>query len=203
VTLVFVGSSGEPIGALAPFDVATPLSAYRIFQWWPDVAPVVARARNLHGVEVTVLRLIHAQPDPTDPSGMSGSVTYAVETAKQPPDLLPWSGSITEVPKRAAWARPGGPASDLAWADAMLHSLRRRRSGGDVPGANRFGAPLDLMLEMVAFLVKLQTTWMDRLSELLSLGLPDWRADQLGPALIWCLVAVTRSSSRSDARSIA
>jgi len=40
------------------------------------------------------------------------------------------------------------------------------------------------MLEMVAFLVKLQTKWMDRLPELVSLGLPDWRADQLGPALV-------------------
>src|SRR6266581_2576423 len=243
VTLVFVSSSGEPIGALAPFDVATPLSAYQIIQWWPDVAPVVTRARTLHGVEVTVLRLIHAQPDPTDPSGISGSVTYEVETATPPPDLLPWSVPTTADPKRAAWARPGGPASDLRWADAMLHSLGRRRSGpaeqiktwnlssiwriptpdgdtwlkavppffahegaviraigspfvpvllatepgrallGDVAGENRFGARLDLMLEMVEFLVKLQTKWMDRLTELLSLGVPDWRADQLGPAL--------------------
>lgn len=243
VTLVFIDSSGEPIGALAPFDLATPLSAYRIIQWWPEVAQVVARARDLHGVEVTVLRLIQVQPDPTDPSGMGGSVAYAVETAKPPPDLLPWSGSITEDPKRAAWARPGGPALDLTWADAMLHSLGRRRSGpaeqiktwnlssiwriptpdgdtwlkavpsffahegavigaigppfvpvllgtepgrallGDVPGENRFGAPRELMLEMVAFLVKLQTKWMDRLPELFSLGAPDLRADQLGPAL--------------------
>ncbi len=236
VTLLFVGLSGEPIGALAPFEVATP--------WWPDSAPVVAGARNLHGVEVTVLRLIHARADPTDPFGMGGSVTYAVETAVPPSDLLPWSGSITEDPKRAAWARPGGPASDLAWADAMLRSLGRRRSGpgeqiktwnlssvwrlptqegdtwlkavppffahegaligaigppfvpmllgtepgrallADVPGEDRFDAPFDLMLEMVAFLVKLQTKWMDRLPELVSLGLPDWRADQLGPALV-------------------
>lgn len=236
VTLVFVGRSGEPIGALAPFEVASP--------WWPDVAPVVAGARDLHGVEVTVLRLIRGLPDPTNPFAMGGgSVTYAVETAVPPPELLPWSGSITDDPKRAAWARPGGPASDLRWADAMLHSLGRRRSGPgeqiktwnlsslwrlptregdtwlkavppffahegavigaigppfvplllgtgpgrallrDVPGDDRFDAPLDLILEMVAFLVKLQTKWMDRLPELLSLGLPDRRADKLGPAL--------------------
>jgi hypothetical protein len=235
VTLVFVGRSEEPIGALAPFEVATP--------WWPDAAPVVAAARDLHGLDVTVLRLIHAQPDPNDPFGMGGSVTYTVESAMPPLDLVPWSGSIAEDPKRAAWARTGGPAADLKWADAMLRSLGRRRSGpgeqiktwnlssiwrlptlegatwlkvvpsffahegaligaigpafapallatepgrallGDVPGEDRFGAPLDLVLEMVAFLVKLQTEWMGRLPELLSLGLPDWRADQLGPAL--------------------
>ena len=235
VTLLFVDPSGEPIGALAPFEVPTP--------WWPDASPVVAASRNLHGVEVTVLRLIEAQADPTDPFGMGGSVTYAVETAVPPPDLVPWSGSIPDDPKRAAWARPGGPASDLAWADAILHSLGRRRSGSaeqiktwnlssvwrlptrdgdtwlkavppflahegavigaigpplvpellgtepgrallaDVPGADRFDAPLDLMLEMVAFLVRLQTSWADRLPELLSLGVPDWRADRLSPAL--------------------
>ena len=56
VTLVFVGPSGEPIGAPAPVEVATP--------WWPDDAPVVAGARDLHKVEVTILRLIHAEPDP-------------------------------------------------------------------------------------------------------------------------------------------
>jgi Ser/Thr protein kinase RdoA (MazF antagonist) len=39
------------------------------------------------------------------------------------------------------------------------------------------------MLEMVAFLVKLQAKWMGRLPELFSLGLPDWRAHKLGPAL--------------------
>src|SRR5690242_5107536 len=90
VTLVFVDSSGGPIGALAPFQVATP--------WWPDVAPVVAGARDLHKVEVTVLRLLDAQRDPTDPFGMGGSVTYLVESAARPPNLLPWSGSITEDP---------------------------------------------------------------------------------------------------------
>jgi Ser/Thr protein kinase RdoA (MazF antagonist) len=54
---------------------------------------------------------------------------------------------------------------------------------GDVPGENRFGAPIDLVLEMVELLVELQTKWVDRLSELLALGLPDWRAGPLGPAL--------------------
>jgi hypothetical protein len=235
VTLVFVDPSGEPIGATAPFEVATP--------WWPDAAPVVAGARDLHKVEVTVLRLVDAEADPTDPFGMGGSVTYAVEAAARPPNLIPWSGSMSEDSKRATWARPGGPASDLTWADGILHSLRRSRSGpgeqiktwnlssvwrlptqqgdtwlkavppflahegavigaigppfvpvllgtdprrallGDVPGDDRFDAPLDLMLEMVAFLVKLQAKWMGRLPDLLSLGLPDWRAHELGPAL--------------------
>src|SRR5690348_9416788 len=77
IRLIFVSPSGEPIGALAPFEVATP--------WWPEAASVVAGARELHEVEVTVLRLIDAQPDPANPYGMGGSVTYAVETAMPPP----------------------------------------------------------------------------------------------------------------------
>lgn len=235
VTLVFVGPSEEAIGALPPFQVASP--------WWPDVAQVVAGARDRYGVEVTVLRLLDAQGDPTNPFGMGGSVTYAVESPVRPPDLNQWSGAIAEDPRRAAWARPGGPASDLRWADAMLRSLGRRRSGpgeqiktwnlssvwrlptregdtwlkavpaffahegavigaigppcapvllgtepglallGDVAGEDRFDASLDLMLEMVALLVKLQAEWMGRLPELFSAGLPDWRPHKLGPAL--------------------
>jgi Phosphotransferase enzyme family len=254
VTLVFVGSSGGPIGALAPFEVATP--------WWPDAAPVVAGARDLHNLDVTVLRLLDAQLDPADPFGMGGSVTYAVEAAARPPELLPWSGSITEDPKRAAWARPGGPASDLRWADGILHSLRRRRSGPaeqiktwnlssvwrlptqegdtwlkavphflaheaaiigaigpplvpvllgtdqgralleDVPGRDRFDAPLDLMLEMVAFLVKLQANWTGRLPELLSLGLPDWRAARLGPALAHLVARCGSEIGLKDRRAL-
>ncbi len=64
VTLVFVGPSGEPIGALAPFEVATP--------WWPDAAPVVAGARDLHKVEVTYGRLSRLR---------SGNVCAAAELA--------------------------------------------------------------------------------------------------------------------------
>ena len=30
---------------------------------------------------------------------------------------------------RAPWARPGGPAADLTWADAALAALDRPRSG--------------------------------------------------------------------------
>ena len=235
VTLVVVGPSEEPIGALAPFEVATP--------WWPDATLVVAGAREVHGVDVTILRLIDAKADPADPYGMGGSVTYTVETPIPPQDLLPWSGPVPDDPRRATWARPGGPVADLAWADAVLSSIGLRRSGraeqiktwnlssvwrlptqdgdtwlkavplffahegaliraigpptapallgtepgralmGDVPGENRFGAPVDLMLEMVDLLVDLQTKWLDRVPELFALGLPDWRAGQLGPAL--------------------
>lgn len=235
VTLVVVDSSEEPIGALTPFEVSSP--------WWPDVAPVVAGAQKVHGVDVTVLRLIDAKSDPADPYGMGGSVTYTVETDIPPQNLLPWSGSIPDDPRRASWARPGGPVADLAWADAVLGSVGRRRSGraeqiktwnlssvwrlptqdgdtwlkavpsffahegllmravgpptapallgtqpgralmADVPGENLFGAPVDLMLEMVDLLVSLQARWIDRVPELLTIGLPDWRADQLGPAL--------------------
>jgi Ser/Thr protein kinase RdoA (MazF antagonist) len=65
----------------------------------------------------------------------------------------------------------------------LLGTDPRRALLGDVPGDDRFDAPVDLVLEMVAFLVKLQAKWMGRLPELFSLGLPDWRAHKLGPAL--------------------
>src|SRR4029077_20320579 len=54
---------------------------------------------------------------------------------------------------------------------------------GNVPGEDRFDAPSELMVEMVAFLVKLQAKWMGRLPELLALGVPGGMGEQLEPAL--------------------
>jgi len=62
--------------------------------------------------------------------------------------------------------------------------LRSRRIGhryADPVDASRlptplYAADLPLLLEMVNRLVELQRLWVDRVEELLALGLPDWRA---------------------------
>jgi len=41
------------LGALPPCSVDVP--------WWADVSPIVAAARTVHGLEVTVLRLLEAE----------------------------------------------------------------------------------------------------------------------------------------------
>src|SRR5713101_3357443 len=107
VKLVLVTPEGELLGSLAPFPVATP--------WWQNAWDVVQGAQEHHGLQVTLLRLLEADL----PSPPGGSVTYLAEVAGRIP-AEPWNGQLDEHPLRSSWARPGGPAADLAWADAAL-----------------------------------------------------------------------------------
>jgi hypothetical protein len=105
--LVLVTPNGHPVGRLPSVPVATP--------WWQDVEPVVRAARDHHGVDVIILRLLDAELQ--QPHG--GRVTYLAEVA-EPVSAQPWMGVLDDHPRRHAFARPGGPAADLAWARAIL-----------------------------------------------------------------------------------
>jgi Phosphotransferase enzyme family len=107
VRLVLVGREGDVRGALPWLPVATP--------WWQDVEPVVAAARQ-HGVDLTVLRLLSVDASAADVA----RVTYLAETAQHPREALAWSGTLDEHPLRLAYAKPGGPAADLAWVEGVL-----------------------------------------------------------------------------------
>jgi hypothetical protein len=115
VTLVLVTPDGLLVGSLPPFAVDVP--------WWQEAGPVVRGAREHHGVDVTVLRLL----DTERPTPHGGRVTYLAEIA-EPVAAVPWGGSLDDHPLRAPWARPGGPGADLAWADEMLAERGLRRS---------------------------------------------------------------------------
>lgn len=115
-TLVLVTGNGELVGSLPPIAVSTP--------WWPDAEPVVRAARERFGVELTVLRLLEGELE----GARGGPVTYLCEVAGPVPDARPWSGRLEEHPLRQPWARPGGPAADLAWADGVLADRGLRRS---------------------------------------------------------------------------
>lgn len=116
VTLVLVTPDGRLVGSLPPFTVEVP--------WWQEAGPVVRGARQHHGVDVTVLRLLEAD----QPMPHGGAVTYLAEVA-EPVPAAPWTGSLDDHPLRLPWARPGGPDLDLAWADGMLAQQELRRSG--------------------------------------------------------------------------
>src|SRR5258706_5034546 len=105
-TLVLVTPNGATIGAWPPFAVDTP--------WWQDIAPVVRAAREAHGVEVTLLRVLDAER-----AGTSGEITYLAEVAA-PVVAEPWAGALDEQPLRLSYAKPGGPADDVAWALRIL-----------------------------------------------------------------------------------
>ncbi len=114
--IVLVTPGGGLLGALAAVKVATP--------WWQDIAPVVEAVRAAHGVRITVLRLLEvAAPDS---SGIE--ITYLAET----PDAAatePWDGVLDGHPLRLNYARPGGPAADLAWAERVLSARGFVRDG--------------------------------------------------------------------------
>ncbi|HEX4573273.1 MAG TPA: aminoglycoside phosphotransferase family protein [Dongiaceae bacterium] len=114
--LVLVTPTGDLLGRLPPVAVETP--------WWQDVEPVVRAIRARDGIAITVLRLLDAEHD--RPPG--GRVTYLAETA-DPVALLPWSGALDEQPLRQAYAKPGGPAADLAWAESVIAGLSPARTG--------------------------------------------------------------------------
>lgn len=113
--LVLVTPDGTLVGRLPPVPVATP--------WWPEVEPVVAAVREHYGIEVTILRLLEAEIE--RPHG--GRVTYVAEVAG-PVAAEPWSGTLTDHPLRHAFARPGGPAADLTWADTVVAECGLRRA---------------------------------------------------------------------------
>ena len=82
---------------------------------WQDIEPVVRAARDYHGVDVIVLRLLDAELD--QPHG--GRVTYLAEVA-EPVRAQRWTGILNDQPRRHSFARPGGPTADLAWARMLL-----------------------------------------------------------------------------------
>ncbi len=259
--LLLLDDRAEPLVALGPLGVAS--------TWWPDVEPVVAAARARWAVEVVVLRVLsdRSTPAPGDPAAgpqvAGGHVTYLAQTTTaeaadrarelrgadvQPLTAAQLGAALAPEPLRAAWARPGGPAAVVAWADAVLAARGMPRCGpveqvktwnlssilrlptasgpvwcksvppflghearviervgrrhptlvprllgadpatgsallADVPGEDQWAAPLGRLLEMVRAVVDLQAEQVTQVEDLLALGLPDWRAAALVPAV--------------------
>ena len=76
---------------------------------------IVRAARERHGIDVTVLRLLEAARD----RAPGGDVTYLAEIA-EPVPAEAWAGKVEAHPLRLAYAEPGGPAADLDWAVRVL-----------------------------------------------------------------------------------
>ncbi|MEV4415341.1 aminoglycoside phosphotransferase family protein [Catellatospora sp. NPDC049609] len=114
VTLVLVDPAGTVLGELPPYEVELP--------WWQEVADVVAGARERHGVEVTVLRLLGAD----SPAPPGGRVSYLAEVAGDPGPVRPTAIDLAPHPHRAPWAEPGGPRASLSWAETELAARGRK-----------------------------------------------------------------------------
>ena len=110
-TLVLCTPSGDVLGQLPSFPASLP--------WWQEAQDLVARVREQHAVDVTILRLLAASL----PAPPGGRVTYLAEIDETHADGLPlsdWPGVLEPHPLRLPYAEPGGPGRDLAWAHAAL-----------------------------------------------------------------------------------
>ena len=121
VRLILCSENGAVLGSLPRFTVDSP--------WWPDVESVVETVRERFDVEVVVLRLLSTR---TESPVMGGDVSYLAEVVGDPPTGIEAFGedaAVGDHPLRAPWARPGGVAAAVAWADARLAEIRRPRTG--------------------------------------------------------------------------
>ncbi len=121
VTLVLVDPSRTLVGVLPPYAAELP--------WWQEAGDVVRLARELHGAEVVVLRLLRAELA----ASPGGAVTYLAEVDAATAARL--DGALAAVPadirdqalgldpRRAAYAEVGGPAESLRWAAEQLGGL--------------------------------------------------------------------------------
>jgi hypothetical protein len=116
VTVVLVDPTGNPLGVLPPFETGQP--------WWPEASEIVGAVRERHGIEVTVLRLLHTEPGRRH----GGRVTYLASTDGPVPGAGPDRPDAPEPadhPLRAPWARPGGPEELLTWARDRMAAIGR------------------------------------------------------------------------------
>ena len=118
--IVLVTPDGLLLGVLPAMPVSTP--------WWQDIEPVVRAVRAAHGIDITVLRLLEVGE--RRPSGIE--ITYLAETTATVSATQPWDGALDDHPLRLPYAKPGGPAADLAWAERVLTDRGHVRIGPPV-----------------------------------------------------------------------
>ena len=122
VSFALCDASGTPLGRTPPLPLARTSG-------WVDAAALVTAARERWGLELVVLRLVDARvtrgvrhlrysAEVQDAARTRGLDMQTVETS-----------DFDDHPLRMPWARPGGPARDLAWANSAL-AARGIRAGG-------------------------------------------------------------------------
>ncbi len=120
VTVVLCTRDGRVLGALPSIELSWP--------WWTGVTDIVDAVRERHGLDITVLRLLDTDRPPTEGGAHVVHLAEVAGSGALPPGATP--GPVPVLPADAladnAWrqpyARPGGPAADLAWAAGVLRS---------------------------------------------------------------------------------
>ena len=122
VTLVLCDRDGAVLGSLPPFDVAVP--------WWQEVSDGREhRCASLHGLDVTVLRLLSTNT----PASSGGDVTYLAEVARPAGRCaaVPWTDLTTAA--RPPAAAVVGPTRRSGRRPRVGRRGARRRRGRRAP----------------------------------------------------------------------
>jgi hypothetical protein len=88
---------------------------------------------------------------------------------------------------------------DRAVVPQLIAGAGPRSLLADIPGIDQYGAVGAPLLTMVRALVGLQVEWIQRVDELLALGLPDWRPE---PLLARAADVVARTAPELDAEVV-
>jgi len=107
--IALVTVDGEYVGALGPFTVES--------RWWTQVEDVTEHLDEVLGVPTSVLRLVEGVG-----GGFTrgGTATYQVEAHGTPNRTALVAEPVhtfPDTPLRLPWAKPGGPAELIAWAE--------------------------------------------------------------------------------------
>lgn len=126
VTLVLCDPTGAVLGQLEPFT-ARP-------QFWPEVDDVVARAREVHGIAVTILRLLTTQEPYAGGAGsylaqLGPEVPSVLSARLNPPSPVVAAASRSDARHRLWWAEVGGLDGLADWVDDALAATGRSRTG--------------------------------------------------------------------------
>ncbi len=121
--LIVCDAQGAPLGVTP--DISVPSA------WWVQVEPIVTAARHELGLAVIVLRLLTVE---RGTGGSPDRTTYLAEAAGPHPSLTPaaretFDAAMRPQRFRMPWARPGGPAAQLRWAEATLAERGIRLTG--------------------------------------------------------------------------
>jgi len=102
---------GEYAGSVGPFTVGS--------RWWNQVEAVTEHLDRVLGVPTSVLRLVEGVGETT----RDGTVTYQEEAHGEPDrtalDPEPVH-AFPDTPLRLPWAKPGGPAALVEWAERFV-----------------------------------------------------------------------------------
>ena len=120
---MLVHANGSVLGCLPKVDLAQP--------WWQESGDLVEMLQERFGLRTAVLRLVSTSTPEFQPGA---DVVYAVEVLGETPTGLPLEAcpdlplGDDQDPLRMPWARVGGVAADVEWADRELRALGRRRT---------------------------------------------------------------------------